>query len=115
MPFHTPEERANNIFTRDIFEDDPLFATQAFAPQRGFNFEGAGRNFFNFFTPQRLQSEFNVAQAQRARGGQAPDLSFVDFLTEFPFMSSFLQATPQERGIQATSRFAPPARWLIPR
>ncbi len=116
MPFHTADEqRRNTTFTRDIFENDPLFATQAFAPQRGVNFQGQGRNFFDFFTPGGLQNRFNVQQAQRARRGEPPDLEFVDFLADFPFINEFLSASPQARGIQNTSRFAPPARWLIPR
>ncbi len=91
----------------DFLEDNPDFAFRAFAPQRGVNFEGAPRSFFNFFQNRQsqLQSEFVAEQGRLAAAGQAPAGSNVDFLRNFPWMQRFLQLTPQQLG----AGFAPPA------
>lgn len=126
MPFHTPAEQAkknrpfeSTSFLDELRGDTPQAArqaTRAFAPRQGLNFPGQGRGFFNFFQsrPDLLEEEFQARQAQLSAQGLPPNLDRLDFFGDFDFINRFLRATPQDRGIQ-NARFAPPARWLIPR
>jgi hypothetical protein len=113
MAFHAYTTQNGGFPGDDFLEENPTFAFQAFKPTRGLNFEGAGRNFFNFFENRQrsLGDLFTAQEGRKAAIGDAPAGSNVEFLRNFPWMQHFLSQSPQERGV----RFRQPARWLIPR
>jgi hypothetical protein len=108
---YPPENR--NIWQTDFLEDNPAFAYGAFQPQRGVNFAGAPRSFFDYYQNRRLpiEREFVAEQGRRAAAGLPPSGSNVDFLGNYPWMSRWLQLTPEQRGVG----YAPQFRWNIPR
>lgn len=65
------------------------------------------RFFENRFST--IQNQFLGALGAQIRGGEAPTLSFENFLNDFNFNREFLAAPPASRG-QFPSRFAPRTR-----
>lgn len=109
--FHTVADQ--NIWNTDFLEDNADFAYGAYAPQRGTNFGGAPRSFFDYYQNRQpqLEQEFVGQLGRTARGGEPPVASNVDFLANFPWMAKWMALTPDERGV----RSARPFRWIIPR
>ena len=107
---------ANNIWSRDYLEDFPEIAYQAYRPNRLTDFAGAPKTFFDYWQNRQPQvgREYAGALGAQARQGQPPTLMNVDFLADYPWMQRWLSLTPEQRGVQ-DARFAPRARWNIPR
>ena len=59
-----------------------------------------------------IQNQFLGALGSQIRGGEAPTLTFGNFLDDFNFNDAFFGASPASRG-QFPSRFAPRTRFLF--
>ena len=59
-----------------------------------------------------IQNRFLGALGSQIRGGEAPTLTFGNFLDDFNFNDAFFGASPSARG-QFPSRFAPRTRFLF--
>jgi hypothetical protein len=102
-----------NIWNTDFLEENPAFAFGAYRPQRGKNFAGAPKSFFDYYQERQapLEREFVAEQGSLARSGQPPTGTNVDFLSNYPWMANYLKLSPGQRG----QSFAPRLKWLIPR
>jgi hypothetical protein len=101
------------MWSTDFLEENPNYAFGAFRPQRGMDFSGAPRAFFDYYRNRQapLEREFEQQLGRQARVGQAPTGTNVDFLRKYPWMANYLALSPEERGIS----YAPRLRWDIPR
>lgn len=110
-PFYTVNKP--NIWNTDFLEDNPDFAYGAYAPQRGADFGGEPRSFFDYYQNRQpqLQQEYIGQLGRTARGGDPPVASNVDFLANYPWMARWLSLSPDQRGV----RNARPLRWITPR
>jgi hypothetical protein len=102
-----------NIWNTDFLEENPAFAYGAYRPERGTNFAGAPRSFFDYYQNRQipLEREYVGQLGQAARSGQPPVATNVDFLANFPWMKRWMALTPEQRGV----RSAQPLRWITPR
>lgn len=102
-----------NIWNTDFLEENPAFAFGAYRPQRGMNFAGAPRSFFDYFQNRQapLEREFTGQLGRQARSGQPPTGANVDFLANYPWMANYLALSPEQRGVS----YAPRMQWNIPR
>jgi hypothetical protein len=111
-PFHTVSQP--NIWNTEFLEeDDPRFLYGAFKPERGVDFPGAPRSFFDYYQNRQAQVEggYFAQQGRLARSGQPPSGTRVDFMGNFPWMQRWLALSPEQRGVT----YAPAFRWNIPR
>jgi hypothetical protein len=102
-----------NVWKTDFLEENPLEAYGAYRPERGVNFPGAPRSFFDYYQNRQAQVEgaYFAEQGRGARAGQPPVSANVDFLANFPWMQRWLALSPEQRG----ATYAPAFRWNIPR
>lgn len=103
----------NNIWSGDFLRENPSYAFNAFRPQRGTNFGGASRSFFDFYKNRQpqLEREFVGQQGRLAASGRPPTGEFSDFIQQYPWLQRYLELPPSQRGV----KFSTPARWIIPR
>ena len=100
----------DNPFTR-FLEEDPLGRRAALFAQPGVSGGGLPRQqFFGNLFPQ-IENRFLGALGQQIQGGQAPTLSFTDFLKNFNPRAELLKAPSFQTG-QGTSGLVSPARFL---
>jgi hypothetical protein len=104
-------EAFDNPFLR-FLEEDPLGRRAALFGQPGVSGGGYQRqNFFANLFPQ-VENRFLGALGQQIQSGQAPTLSFTDFLqNNFNPRAELLKAPAYQSG-QGTSGLVSPARFL---
>lgn len=90
------------------FEDDPDLAYYAMRPQSG------APSFLDYWRQRGGQTwgDYQGALGQMMLRGQAPILTYPDFLKSYPFMQRYAQLGPEQRG-DNPSRFAPGLRWFL--
>lgn len=96
-------------FLRDFLGENPELVYRSFANRLNQS-PFAQRFFQSQYTP--IQNLFLGELGRQARGGQVPELQFVDFLEQFDFPGYFRQETLPQR-LAAFSRLAPPVRYLF--
>ena len=98
----------NNPFAQ-FLEDQP--EAGYFSYQNQWRTPNQKRYFQSQFSD--IQNRYMGQLGQMIRGGQDPNLQFMDFLGNFNWGQEFQQgASPAQRG-QDTSRYNPWARWMV--
>lgn len=100
----------------DFLEEQPNWRTAYFGYQPQF---GRSPNQKQYFQNQfaDVQNKFMGLQGQQIMGGGVPDLSFVDFLSQYfapqgGAAQEWGSMSPGQRG-QTSGRFAPQTRWMV--
>ena len=97
--------------------DNPFagyFEAQPEAGYYSYQNQWTSPNMKKYFQGQfgNIQNQYLGQLGQIVRGGQAPTLKIMDFLSQIPWQQQFQGLTPQEKGVDY-SRFNPFSRWVL--
>ena len=95
----------------DFLETDQGRRAAFFGATPGFNQGGSRQQFFTNLFPQ-VENRFLGALGQQIQSGQAPTLSFTDFLQNNFNPRAELMKSPTYQSGQGTSGLVSPARFL---
>lgn len=87
-----------------FLEDNPFTLYNAIKPTGSNNFTDYWNNKYN-----DVYSGYLGSLGQQAIGGQSPNLSFTDYLKDYPFLNEWLKLSPTNRGQMGAGN----ARWIV--
>ena len=98
-----------NIWRDEFLNDQPEIAYAAYRPQSGSN------SFLDYWRKAYgdVRNQYEQQLGGMALAGQPPALNWTDMLAGYPFMQRYAGLSPQERGGQRESDFAPGLRWRL--
>ena len=92
----------------DVSEGQKAYA--AFRPRTG------GSGYLDYWrrNPGRVREDYFGNLGSQVLAGGAPEGSYTDYLSNYPWMQNYMNLSPRERGVRDVA-YAPPARfrgWL---